>query len=81
MYGGELRLDGFIRGKDAGEWGGVRFANGFAVPACAFGVEFVKHFLIRFARPFEGGGEGGLVDFVVVVDEFACFEEGVGVVG
>ena len=47
------------------------FADRFAVPACAFGVKFVIHFLVGFACPFEGGGQGRFFDFVVVVDK-AC---------
>ena len=57
------------------------FADGFAVPACAFGVEVVEGLLVDFACPFESGGEFCFVDFVVVVDEFAGLGDGVDVVG
>lgn len=57
------------------------FSDGFAVPACAFGVELLVHFLVDLGGPFEGVGEGGFVDFVVVVNEFVGFVDGVGVVG
>lgn len=57
------------------------FPDGFAVPAGAFGVELLVHFLVGFGGPFEGVGEGGFVDLVVVVDELIGFVDGVGVVG
>ena len=68
---GELGVDmgGAVSVEGAGEPGGVGFADGFAVPACAFGIEFVVDFLVGFGGPFEGGGEFGLFDFVVVVDK------------
>ena len=55
--------------------------DSFAVPACAFGIKLLVHFLVGLGGPFEGVGKGSLVDFVVVVDEFAGFVDGVGVVG
>lgn len=61
--------------------GGVEFADGFAIPAFAFGVDFAEHFLVRLACPFEGFGEFGLFDFVVVADEAGGLLERVGVVG
>ncbi len=47
----------------------VAFARGFAVPAGAFRVGLVEEALVGFAGPGEGVVEGGLGDFVVVVDE------------
>lgn len=80
---GEGCGDGVVFGafEEAREGGGVGFAYGGAVPAGAFRVELVVHFLVRFARPFEGGGELVFVDLVVVIDEFLGFADGVVVVG
>ena len=47
----------------------MRFADRFAVPACAFGVKFVICFLVGLACPFEGGRQGCFFDLVVMVDE------------
>lgn len=47
----------------------LTFANGFAIPAGAFGVRFAVRFLVSFGCPGEGIVEFGLGDFVVVVDE------------
>lgn len=55
-------------------------ADGFAVPACAFGVDCIEEFLIRLGGPSEGVGEFVFVDFVVVVDVDSAIFEGVGVV-
>ena len=65
---------------DMREGRGVRFADGFTVPACALGVDFVEHFLVGFGCPFKSVGELGLVDFVVMVDEDARLGDGVIVV-
>ncbi len=83
MEGVELGVDGFVvfGVEDPFKRGRVRFADGFAVPACAFGVKFVEHVLVRFARPFERCGEFCRFDLVVVVDECFGLEDGVGVVG
>ena len=59
----------------------MRFSDGFAVPAGAFGVELLVHFLVGLGGPFEGFGEGGFVDFVVVVDKLVRFIDSVGVIG
>ena len=77
---GELVVDGAGFSKGAGKGGGVGFANGFAVPACAFGVEVFEHFLVGLAGPFEGGGEFCFFDFVVVVEEFVGLADDVAVV-
>ena len=79
----ELGGDGVVAGavEEAGDGGGVGFADGFAVPACALGVDFVEGLLVGFAGPLERGGEFVLVDFVVVVDEDAGSGRGVVVVG
>lgn len=52
-------------------------ADGFAVPAGTFGVGFAVLLLVGFACPGEGVVQGGFGDFVVVVDELACFPDGV----
>lgn len=57
------------------------FANGFAIPAGALAVHFVEHLLVGLGGPFERVREAVFVDFVVVVDEGACFRGGIGVVG
>ena len=75
----EILLYGSVL-DDMREGRSMRFADGFAVPACTFGVDFIEHFLVGFGCPFEGVGELGLVDFVVVVDEDAGLGDGVIVV-
>ena len=57
------------------------FADRFAVPACAGGVDVLEMFLVGFAGPFEGGGQFVLVDFVVMVDEDGSEVDRMGVVG
>ena len=47
----------------------MRFAYGFAVPACAFAVGLAEEFLVDFGGVGEGVVEAGFGDFVVVVDE------------
>ena len=77
----EVAVEVGVSFEDAGDAGGVGFADGFAVPASAFGIDGGKHLLVGFGGPFEGVGKFDLVDFVVVVNEFLGFFEGVGVVG
>ena len=77
----EVRGEVFVAGFHAVEDTGVGFANGFAIPAGALAVNFVEHLLVSLGCPFEGVREAVFVDFVVVVDEGACFRGGVGVVG
>lgn len=77
---GELIVDGACFSKGAGKGGGVGFANGFAVPACTFGVEVFEHFLVGLAGPFKGGGEFCFFDFVVVVEEFVGLADDLAVV-
>jgi len=64
----EVLFDGFVFDHQGESWG-VRFANRFAVPARAFGVDFIEHFLVGFGRPFEGVGELVLIDLVIMIDE------------
>lgn len=56
-------------------------ADGLAVPARAFAVDFVEEGLVELGGALEGGGEGGVGDLVVVGDEDGGLGEGVGVVG
>lgn len=58
--------DGF---EQAGGSRGVGLADGLAVPARAFAVDFVEEGLVELGGALEGGGEGGVGDFVVVGDE------------
>ena len=76
----ELVVDGARFAKGTGEAGGVGFANCFAVPARAFGIEVFEHFLVGFTGPFESGGELCFFDFVVVIDIFAGLSDDVAVV-
>lgn len=71
----------FVAFEEAREGGGVGFAHGFAIPAGAFRVELVVHFLVGFACPFECVGELVFIDLVVVVDKFLGFADGVVVIG
>lgn len=77
---GELIVDcaGFSEGTREG--GGMSFANGFTVPACAFGVEVFEHFLVGLAGPFESSGEFCFFDLVVVIEEFVGLADDVAVV-
>lgn len=56
---------------------GVGFADGFAVPASALGVDLSKHLLVGLAGPLEGVGELVLVDLVVMIDEDVTMPDGV----
>ena len=47
-------------------------SNTFAVPASAFRVNFTINLLVFLAGPLERTGQLDLVDFVVMVNEFAC---------
>ena len=76
----ELGFDGLVATECAFDRRGVGFADRFAVPACAFGVKFIIHFLVGFACPFEGGGQGRFFDLVVMVDESCGLGHCVGVV-
>ena len=58
----------------------VGFPDGVAVPACAFGVDLLVALLVLARCPSERIGEIDVVDLVVVVDEPACFGNGVCVV-
>lgn len=78
---GELVVDGAGFAEDAGETGGMGFANCFTVPTRAFGVEVFEHLLVGFAGPFESGGEFCFFDFVVVIEEFVGLSDDVAVVG
>jgi hypothetical protein len=73
---------GFRQGRDdaVGEAGAQGLAHALAVPACAFGVGLRVLLLVDGGRPAVGRVEGRFGDFVVVVEEFAGFGEGVGVV-
>ncbi len=76
-----MGFDGFVAAEYTLDGRGVRFADGFAVPACAFGIQIIVHLLVGFACPFKGGGQGRFFDFVVVVDKSCGFGDCVGVVG
>jgi len=56
----------------------VGFADGFAVPAGTFRVDGRVQSLVGLGGPFESGGELDFINFVVMVDEFLGFGEGVG---
>jgi len=60
---------------------GVRGADGFAVPAQTFGVRLLELRFIEECCFCKRVGEGGLGDFVVVVDEARGVFDGEGVVG
>lgn len=76
----ELGFDSIVATKHTFDRRRVGFADSFAVPAGAFRVEFLIHFLVGFACPFEGGRQGCLLDFVVVVDKACSFDHCVSVV-
>lgn len=46
VEGIELRLDGVVATECTFEIGCVRFVDRFAIPTCAFGIDFVEMFLI-----------------------------------
>lgn len=76
----EILFDGFVFDHQGESWG-VRFADRLAVPARAFGVDFIEHFLVGFGRPFEGVGELVLIDLVIMIDEDVSLCSGIVVVG
>lgn len=76
----ELGFDSLVATKYTFDGRGVGFTDSFAVPACAFGVKFVVHFLVGFACPFEGGRQGCFFDLVVVIDKSCGLGYCVGVV-
>lgn len=76
----ELGFDILVAAKHAFDGRGMGFANSFAIPASAFRVEFVIRFLVDLACPFEGGGQDGFFDFVVVVNKSCGFGHCVGIV-
>ncbi len=80
VEGIELRLDSVVATECTFEIGCVRFVDRFVIPTCAFGIEFVEMFLIRFACPFKGSRELRLFDLVIVVDELASLGNSVGVI-
>lgn len=61
---------GGLTEEEPTETGVVTLADGLAVPARAFAVDLVEHFLVGLAGPFERVRELVLVDLVVVVDEY-----------
>lgn len=63
---------GFRGLEDGGEFGSMRLAHGFTVPAGTFAVDFSKHPLVVFRGAGEGVRELRLWDLVIVVDE-SCF--------
>ena len=76
----ELGFDGPVVAEYAFDQRGVGFADRLAVPACAFRVQFVIHFLVGFACPFEGGRQGRFFDLIVMVDKSSGLGYCVGVV-
>ncbi len=76
----EVLFDGFVFDHQGESWG-VRFADRFAVPTRALGVDFIEHFLVGFGRPFEGVGELVLIDLVIMIDEDVSLCSGIVVVG
>ena len=59
----------------------MRFAEGGTVPAEAFRIRFLEYVLVGFGGPFEGGGEFGGGNLVVVVYEAVGLADGMYVVG
>lgn len=79
MQAVEILFDGFVFDHQ-GKSRGVRFTDGFAVPARAFGVYFVEHFLVGFRCPFKGVVELDLINLVIMIDKDAGLRSGIVVV-